>query len=107
MEITQLEQMIRWLDEERKRDKTTIAALQERLEQQIGDLAARVEQGDRVRLETRFHLNRGQQNRIGAHGCGGEVVGPWHPTRRRIERGADYALGGRLNRDLTADTPLE
>lgn len=35
MEITQLEQMIRWLDEERKRDKTTIAALQERLEQQI------------------------------------------------------------------------
>jgi hypothetical protein len=35
MEITQLEQMIRWLDEERKRDKTQIAALQERLEQQM------------------------------------------------------------------------
>lgn len=34
MEITQLEQMIRWLDEERKRDKAQIAALSERLEQQ-------------------------------------------------------------------------
>jgi len=34
MEIPQLEQMIRWLDEERKRDRTLIAALQERLEQQ-------------------------------------------------------------------------
>ncbi|MGC9467329.1 MAG: hypothetical protein ACP5HS_01940 [Anaerolineae bacterium] len=35
MEITQLEQMIRWLDEERKRDKAQIAALQERAEQQM------------------------------------------------------------------------
>jgi len=34
MEITQLEQMIRWLDEERKQDKALIAALQERVEQQ-------------------------------------------------------------------------
>ena len=34
MEITQLEQMIRWLDEERKRDKKEVLALQERLEQQ-------------------------------------------------------------------------
>lgn len=34
MEIPQLEQMIRWLDEERKRDKSLIAALQERQEQQ-------------------------------------------------------------------------
>jgi chromosome segregation ATPase len=34
MEVSQLEQMIRWLDEERKRDKATIAALQEQLEQQ-------------------------------------------------------------------------
>jgi chromosome segregation ATPase len=34
MEITQIEQMIRWLDEERKRDRAQIAALQERLEQQ-------------------------------------------------------------------------
>lgn len=35
MELSQLEQMIRWLDEERKRDKATIAMLQERLEQQL------------------------------------------------------------------------
>lgn len=34
MELSQLEQMVRWLDEERKKDKATIAALQERLEQQ-------------------------------------------------------------------------
>ncbi|MBN1246827.1 MAG: hypothetical protein JXC32_04175 [Anaerolineae bacterium] len=34
MEVTQIEQMIRWLDEERKRDKAQISALQERLEQQ-------------------------------------------------------------------------
>ncbi len=35
MEITQLEQMLRWLDEERKRDKAQIALLNERLEQQM------------------------------------------------------------------------
>jgi chromosome segregation ATPase len=34
MELSQIEQMVRWLDEERKRDKAQIAALQERLEQQ-------------------------------------------------------------------------
>ncbi len=34
MEVSQLEQMIRWLDEERKRDKALLAALQEKLEQQ-------------------------------------------------------------------------
>lgn len=35
MEITQLEQMIRWLDEERKRDRAQLAALQEQIEQQM------------------------------------------------------------------------
>ena len=35
MELTQLEQMIRWLDDERKRDKAAIAVLQERVEQQL------------------------------------------------------------------------
>lgn len=34
MELSQLEQMVRFLDEERKKDKATIAALQERTEQQ-------------------------------------------------------------------------
>ena len=34
MEVSQLEQMIRWLDEERKRDKTAYCHLQEKLEQQ-------------------------------------------------------------------------
>ncbi len=35
MELSQMEQMIRWLDEERKRDKMQISALQERVEQQL------------------------------------------------------------------------
>lgn len=35
MEVSQLEQMIRWLDEERKRDKTLLSTLQEQLVQQI------------------------------------------------------------------------
>ena len=34
MDINQLAQMIEWLDEERRRDKTTIATLEERLAQQ-------------------------------------------------------------------------
>lgn len=34
MELSQLEQMVRWLDEERKKDKALIASLQERTEQQ-------------------------------------------------------------------------
>jgi chromosome segregation ATPase len=34
MEVSQLEQMIRWLDEERKRDKAMLATLQEKIEQQ-------------------------------------------------------------------------
>ncbi len=34
MELSQLEQMIRWLDDERKKDKLLIVALEERLEQQ-------------------------------------------------------------------------
>ena len=34
MELSQLEQMVRFLDEERKKDKATIAKLQERTEQQ-------------------------------------------------------------------------
>ncbi len=51
MEITQLEQMIRWLDEERKRDKTQIAALQERLEQQIQTLQSQSAEIEELRKE--------------------------------------------------------
>ena len=38
MDINQLAQMIEWLDEERRRDKTTIATLEERLAQQTNTL---------------------------------------------------------------------
>ncbi|MGC9521450.1 MAG: hypothetical protein ACP5HG_06165 [Anaerolineae bacterium] len=51
MEITQLEQMIRWLDEERKRDKAQIAALQERLEQQLQNLEAQSKEIEGLRQE--------------------------------------------------------
>lgn len=40
MELSQLEQMVRWLDEERKKDKALIAALQERTEQQALTIGA-------------------------------------------------------------------
>ena len=49
MEITQLEQMIRWLDEERKRDKAQISALQERIEQQIQTLQTQSKEIEQLR----------------------------------------------------------
>jgi golgin subfamily B member 1 len=51
MEITQLEQMIRWLDEERKRDKAQISALQERLEQQSQLIQGQSKELDSLRQE--------------------------------------------------------
>lgn len=51
MEITQLEQMIRWLDEERKRDKALISALQERLEQQSQLIQGQSKELDSLRQE--------------------------------------------------------
>jgi chromosome segregation ATPase len=51
MEITQLEQMIRWLDEERKRDRALVAALQERLEQQAHETQSQAKLIDGLRQE--------------------------------------------------------
>ncbi len=51
MEITQLEQMIRWLDEERKRDRAQIAALQERLEQQTQEMQSQGKVIDQLRQD--------------------------------------------------------
>ncbi|MBL8120827.1 MAG: hypothetical protein JNJ78_25135, partial [Anaerolineae bacterium] len=39
MDINQAARMIEWLDEERRRDKTTIATLEERLAQQQDTIA--------------------------------------------------------------------
>ncbi len=50
MEPSQVEQMLRWLDEERKRDKLLISALQERLEQQLQTI-----EGQSVDLERMHH----------------------------------------------------
>jgi hypothetical protein len=61
MELSQLEQMIRWLDEERKRDKTQIAALQERVEQQlqvIESQSVEIERLQRDVTELRADLRR-------------------------------------------------
>jgi len=51
MEITQIEQMIRWLDEERKRDRAQIAALQERLEQQTQEMQSQGKVIDQLRQD--------------------------------------------------------
>ncbi len=52
MELSQLEQMIRWLDEERKRDKALILALQERVEQQMHTIEAQAVEIERVHQDT-------------------------------------------------------
>ncbi len=44
MDLTQASQMLKWLDEERRKDKSLIAALQERLETQAEQLARQEEQ---------------------------------------------------------------
>lgn len=51
MELSQLEQMVRWLDEERKKDKALIAALQERTEQQALTLEAQARELDTLRRD--------------------------------------------------------
>ncbi|MBN2389581.1 MAG: hypothetical protein JXR84_02575 [Anaerolineae bacterium] len=48
MELSQLEQMIRWLDEERKRDKALILTLQERIEQQMHTIETQAVEIERV-----------------------------------------------------------
>ena len=61
MELTQLEQMIRWLDDERKRDKATLAMLQERVEQQqqvIESQAVELERAHHDITELRADLRR-------------------------------------------------
>ncbi len=61
MELTQLEQMVRWLDEERKKDKVTLAAFQERLEQQILLTESQAREVERLRQDIaalRIDLNR-------------------------------------------------
>ncbi|MCU0520203.1 MAG: hypothetical protein MUF84_05885 [Anaerolineae bacterium] len=51
METTQLEQMIRWLDEERKRDRAQIAVLQERLEQQSQQMQTQATEIEHLRQD--------------------------------------------------------
>lgn len=52
MELSQLEQMIRWLDDERKRDKALILTLQERVEQQIHTIEAQAVEIESLHQET-------------------------------------------------------
>jgi len=61
MELAQLEQMVRWLDEERKKDKANISALQERLEQQLLVTDAQARDLEKLRQEAtqlRANLSR-------------------------------------------------
>lgn len=52
MELSQLEQMIRWLDDERKRDKALVLALQERVEQQMHTIEAQAVEIERLHQDT-------------------------------------------------------
>ncbi len=59
MDINQLARMIEWLDEERRRDKTTIAALEQRIQQQqetIGQMSRRVNgiESDQASMRSAF-----------------------------------------------------
>jgi chromosome segregation ATPase len=77
MEVSQLEQMIRWLDEERKRDKAALAALQEQLQQQSQLLQSQNNEIDNL------------QKRISTH-------------QIEIRRTDDYPeIIEKVNRDLT------
>ncbi|HQE93441.1 MAG TPA: hypothetical protein PLH19_05250 [Anaerolineae bacterium] len=61
MELSQLEQMIRWLDEERKRDKALILTLQEHVEQQTHTIEAQAVEIERLHqdiVELRTDLQR-------------------------------------------------
>lgn len=51
MEISQLEQMIRWLDAERKRDKAAVLSLEERFEQQQQTIEAQAREIDVLHQE--------------------------------------------------------
>ncbi len=51
MELSQLEQMVRWLDDERKKDKALIGVLQERTEQQALTIEAQARDLDTLRRE--------------------------------------------------------
>ena len=53
MDLTQLAQMVTWLDEEHRRDRAEIARLQQRIEAQSSDI---VEQARRKVKRNRVHL---------------------------------------------------
>ena len=62
MELTQLAQMVTWLDEEHRRDRAEIARLQQRLEAQSGDV---IEQARRIQeLEGRLATTQAQLMRF-------------------------------------------
>ncbi len=63
MDLTQLSQMVNWLDEEHRRDRTEIARLQQRLESQTSDL---IDQARRIQeLEGRLAATQAQFTRFG------------------------------------------
>lgn len=62
MDISQLAQMVNWLDEEHRRDRAEIARLQQRVESQTADI---IEQARRIQeLEARLAATHGQLGRF-------------------------------------------
>ena len=82
MDLTQLAQMVTWLDEEHRRDRAEIARLQQRIEAQSADI---IEQARRIQdLEGRLANTQGQLTRFNQM----DAVDPEHKDRARIARRA-------------------
>lgn len=78
MEITQLAQMVNWLDEEHRRDRAEIARLQQRLEAQSADIieqARRIQELEGRLAGTQAHLTKFGQLEQAIHNAKTELVG--------------------------------
>lgn len=78
MEITQLAQMVNWLDEEHRRDRAEIARLQQRLEAQSADIieqARRIQELEGRLAATQAHLTKFGQLEQAIHNAKIELVG--------------------------------
>ena len=89
MELAQLEQMVRWLDEERKKDKATITALQERLEQQSLLMDAQSRELEQLRQEAALlqaGLNRTEEYPAMIEKTQRDITGNFEAFREQLRR---------------------
>lgn len=78
MDIAQLAQMVNWLDEEHRRDRSEIARLQQRIEAQSADIieqARRIQELEGRLAATQAHLGKFPQLEQAIHNAKTELVG--------------------------------